>query len=122
MPERLFQARTMQATMTADGLSAEQQRQQYSFAYMDALDAVNESYPEFAQAWHAQYGEKFGHFSTRVAADPVGAYNEWASRERGAASQQQSRQAVSRPGAGRRSRIPAMSRMTPMTKEGRGHG
>ncbi|WP_394941134.1 hypothetical protein [Psychromicrobium sp. YIM B11713] len=93
MPERLFQARTMQASMTADGMGEEKQRQQYSFAYMDALDVVNESYPEFAQAWNTQYGEKFGHFSTRVAADPVGAYNEWASRERDAASQQQSRQA-----------------------------
>ncbi|WP_284982422.1 hypothetical protein [Arthrobacter sp. efr-133-TYG-118] len=93
MPERLFQGRTMRATMTADGMGVEQQRQQYSFAYMDALDAVNEAYPEFVQQWHAQYGEKFQQFSTRVAAFPAEAYKAWASRERGAASRQQSRQA-----------------------------
>lgn len=84
MPERLFQARTMQATMTADGMSEEQQRLQFSLAYMDALDAVNEAYPEFTQQWQAQYGEKFQMFSRRAAVDPVGAYNDWASRERGA--------------------------------------
>ncbi|MDP9904766.1 hypothetical protein [Arthrobacter bambusae] len=92
MPERLFQARTMQATMTADGLGEQQQRLQFSLAYMDALEAVNEAYPEFSQQWRVRYGETFRQFSAAVAADPVGAYNRWASASRDGLGQEPGRQ------------------------------
>ena len=97
MPDRLFQARTMQATMTADGVEEGKQRLQYSLAYMDALDAVNDEFPGFAQQWSAKYGEKFSRFSATVATDPVGAYNEWAKGERDTTSRKRSRRPATAP-------------------------
>lgn len=77
-PTRLYQSRTMLASMTVDGIPSETQRMLFSQAYVNALDHTQQLYPEFAQQWQSQYGVSWGEFTARVGTDPHSAYENWA--------------------------------------------
>lgn len=77
MKQRLFQSRTMLASMTSDGLGQEQQQSVYSNAYVDAIEAVHEYFPEFSKQWTETYGEDWQDFMRQAAADPEASYLQW---------------------------------------------
>lgn len=77
IPDRLMQSRTMLGAMTADGFSESKQRFAYSNAYVDAIEAVQEAYPDFAEQWNATYGENWQDFMRSAVADPVKAQRIW---------------------------------------------
>lgn len=77
MQTRLFQSRTMLASMTSDGLDEGQKQQVYSNAYVDAIEAVHEAFPEFSKQWTEKYGENWQGFMRDAAADPSAAYQLW---------------------------------------------
>lgn len=77
VPQRLFQSRTMLASMAADGMDIDEQHLLFSSAYSDALEAVQEVYPEFCQQWDETYGQQWQAFTERVGADPQQAYQQW---------------------------------------------
>ncbi|MFB6724930.1 hypothetical protein ACFCV3_32435 [Kribbella sp. NPDC056345] len=81
LPDRLFQSRTMQAAMAADSVSEKDQRLLYSNAYADALEAVDASFPEFAQQWAQRYGQNWQQFIAHVGNDPAEAYDRWQSQQ-----------------------------------------
>ena len=85
MPQRLFQSRTMQAAMAADGVSEKGQRLLYSNAYADALEAVDAAYPEFARQWAQRYGPSWQQFTAQVGNDPAEAYDRWEAQQQPAA-------------------------------------
>jgi hypothetical protein len=85
MPQRLFQSRTMQAAMAADGVSEKGQRLLYSNAYADALEAVDAAYPEFARQWAQRYGPSWQQFTAHVGNDPAEAYDRWEAQQQGTA-------------------------------------
>ncbi|WP_035769668.1 hypothetical protein [Arthrobacter castelli] len=82
IPDRLFQSRTMLASMTADGFTDEQQQQTYSNAYVDAIEAMREKYPDFSRQWGQKYGEDWHDFMANATMDPAAAYQTWQTRER----------------------------------------
>lgn len=85
IPQRLFQGRTMQAAMAADGVSEKGQRLLYSNAYADALEAVDAAYPEFARQWAQRYGPSWQQFTAQVGNNPAEAYDNWEAQQRSAA-------------------------------------
>lgn len=85
LPDRLFQSRTMQAAMAADGVSEKDQRLLYSNAYADALAAVDTAYPEFAEQWARRYGQGWEQFTAHVGNDPAEAYDRWEAQQQGTA-------------------------------------
>ncbi|QNE18092.1 hypothetical protein F1D05_09590 [Kribbella qitaiheensis] len=97
MPQRLYQSRTMQAAMAADGVTEKEQRLLYSNAYADALEAVDAAYPEFARRWAQRYGPGWQQFTTHVGNDPAEAYDRWQAQQ-GTASDTST---TSQPGADR---------------------
>jgi hypothetical protein len=54
---RLGKVRSMFASMNADGLSAQDQHDAYSLAYVDAVEILQAARPDLGSAWLAQYGE-----------------------------------------------------------------
>jgi hypothetical protein len=83
IPQRLFQSRTMQAAMAADGVSEKGQRLLYSNAYADALEAVDAAYPEFARQWAQRYAQDWQQFTAHVGDDPAEAYDRWQAQQQG---------------------------------------
>lgn len=97
MPQRLFQSRTMQAAMAADGVTEKEQRRLYSNAYADALEAVDTAYPEFARRWAQRYEPSWQQFTAHVGNGPAEAYDRWQAQQ-GTASDTST---TSQPGADR---------------------
>jgi hypothetical protein len=56
---RLGKARTMFASMAADGLSPEEQHFAYTAAYVDAVEVAQRLNPELGAEWAAQYGDQW---------------------------------------------------------------
>lgn len=81
--DRMFQSRTMQASMAADGLDIEQQRLEYSTAYAEAIKEIDKSFPEFAQQWNHHYGASWAEFTARIGTNPQEAYDRWVATQRG---------------------------------------
>jgi len=50
-------ARTMFASMAADGLTPDQQRFAFASAYIDAVEVLQRESPELATAWAVEYGD-----------------------------------------------------------------
>lgn len=73
MQHRAAQTQTMIATMGIDGLSAEQQREAFSNAYVDAINEVMEDVPDFQQRVEATLGHSWDQTLERMqhaSADP----------------------------------------------------
>ncbi|MFG1858904.1 hypothetical protein ACGFJT_44215 [Actinomadura geliboluensis] len=75
--DRLFQSRTMLASMTVDGFSEKEQQETYANAYVEAIEAVREAYPEFSLKWGQAYGETWQDFMRQATVDPRQAYASW---------------------------------------------
>jgi len=57
-------ARTMFASMAADGLTPDQQRFAFASAYIDAVEVLQRESPELATAWAVEYGDDWRTDST----------------------------------------------------------
>jgi hypothetical protein len=72
LQHRLDQSEVMIATMDIDGLSPEEQQRVYSNAYVDALEAVNEKYPELEAELKRSLGENWQQTLQTAVDDPGG--------------------------------------------------
>lgn len=96
---RLGKARTMFASMQADGLSPEQQRFAYSAAYVDAVEAAQHANPKLGAEWAAQYGDNW----REKVAEEMRSYSDLgADAERARQSGHTAATSTSAPAAGRR--------------------
>ncbi|MFC4048383.1 hypothetical protein ACFOY4_01695 [Actinomadura syzygii] len=77
VPDRLFQSRTMLAAMTADGFNDKELQETYANAYVEAIEAVRDAYPEFSRQWGQTYGENWQDFMHRATVDPRQAHADW---------------------------------------------
>lgn len=77
---RLFQSRTMLASMTTDGFSDEDQKEIFISAYGDAVEDLAQRYPEFADRWGQAHGDRWGQFSAYAMEHPAQAYAAWKSQ------------------------------------------
>lgn len=57
--QRLRAADTMRASMTADGISVEDQRAIYTGAYVDAMTIMGDRDPALIEAWNERFGENW---------------------------------------------------------------
>lgn len=74
---RLFQSRTMLASMSVDGFSESARRDLYANAYIDAIEMVHEVHPDLQAGWEKTYGEQWRSFLKDAVQDPQAAYAQW---------------------------------------------
>ncbi|MFD4574245.1 hypothetical protein ACFWNK_19785 [Streptomyces sp. NPDC058417] len=72
LQHRLDQSEVMIASMDIDGLSPEEQQRVYSNAYVDALEAANEKYPELEAELKRSLGENWQQTLQKAVDDPGG--------------------------------------------------
>ncbi|MGW0881388.1 hypothetical protein [Streptomyces sp. NPDC002671] len=72
LQHRLDQSEVMIASMDIDGLSPEEQQRVYSNAYVDAMEAVNEKYPELEAELKRSLGENWQQTLQTAVDDPGG--------------------------------------------------
>ncbi|MGW2984288.1 hypothetical protein [Streptomyces goshikiensis] len=75
LQRRLDQSEVMIASMDIDGLPPEEQQRVYSNAYVDALEAVNEKYPDLESELKRSLGENWQQ-TLQAAVDDPGAFFE----------------------------------------------
>ncbi|MEU9167870.1 hypothetical protein AB0D34_08750 [Streptomyces sp. NPDC048420] len=75
LQHRLDQSEVMIASMDIDGLPPEEQRRVYSNAYVDAMEAVNEKYPDLEAELKRSFGENWQQ-TLQTAVDDPGAFFE----------------------------------------------
>ncbi|MGW5926986.1 hypothetical protein ACWF2L_12120 [Streptomyces anulatus] len=75
LQQRLDQSEVMIASMDIDGLPAEEQQRVYSNAYVDAMEAVNEKYPDLEAELIRSLGENWQQ-TLQTAVDDPGAFFE----------------------------------------------
>ncbi|MBL1115347.1 hypothetical protein JK364_23540 [Streptomyces sp. 110] len=75
LQHRLDQSEVMIASMDIDGLSPEEQQRVYSNAYVDAMEAVNEKYPDLEAELKRSLGENWQQ-TLQTAVDDPGAFFE----------------------------------------------
>ncbi|GAA3257516.1 hypothetical protein [Streptomyces lavendulae] len=75
LQHRLDQSEVMIASMDIDGLSPEEQQRVYSNAYVDAMEAVNEKYPDLEAQLKRSLGENWQR-TLQTAVDDPGAFFE----------------------------------------------
>ncbi|MFE7121790.1 hypothetical protein ACFU99_40810, partial [Streptomyces sp. NPDC057654] len=75
LQRRLDQSEVMIASMDIDGLPAEEQQRVYSNAYVDAMEAVNEKYPDLEAELKRSLGENWQQ-TLQTAVDDPGAFFE----------------------------------------------
>lgn len=66
----LEQCEKMLTTMMADGLDESERRRIYSNAYVDAIESVRATYPDFAKDWDRAFGATWQDSMRQAAADP----------------------------------------------------
>ncbi|MCI4659598.1 hypothetical protein [Cryobacterium zhongshanensis] len=69
---RFAKAKTMFNSMSADGLSPQEQQFAYSAAYVDAVEVVQRLNPELGNKWAAEYGDQW----REKVAESMKAYND----------------------------------------------
>lgn len=57
--ERLRSSQLMMATMTADGISADEQQRIYSNAYVDAMETISALHPDTEEEWATRFGSNW---------------------------------------------------------------
>lgn len=75
LQHRLDQSEVMIASMDIDGLPPEEQQRVYSNAYVDAIEAVNEKYPDLEPQLKRSLGENWQQ-ALQTAVDDPGAFFE----------------------------------------------
>ncbi|MFD2024167.1 hypothetical protein [Promicromonospora aerolata] len=73
---RLDQCEVMIASMDIDGLSAEEQQRVYSNAYVDAMEAAGQKYPDLAHELRLALGDDWQQTLQMAVDDPQGFYEE----------------------------------------------
>ncbi|WP_326742903.1 hypothetical protein [Streptomyces sp. NBC_01768] len=82
LQHRLDQSEVMIASMDIDGLAPEEQQRVYSNAYVDAMEAVNEEYPDLVHELKRSLGENWKQTLQTAVDDPRTFFEEQRSRSR----------------------------------------
>ncbi|MFE6939674.1 hypothetical protein [Streptomyces chartreusis] len=76
LQHRLDQSEVMIASMDVDGLPPEEQQRVYSNAYVDAMEAVNEKYPDLEAELKRSLGENWQQTLQTAVDDPIAFFEE----------------------------------------------
>ena len=74
--ERLRSSRLMMATMTTDGISADEQQRIYSNAYVDAMETISALHPDTEEEWAARFGANWRDSMREFVSNPESYFSE----------------------------------------------